>query len=201
MNELDVAILVVMGVFALYAAIKGMARLAIGVAGIFLGVALASLYGDALADRLGGWFESEAARRFAALSLIFLGTVAAAMVVAWLVVRTLKAAKLRWIDRLAGAGVGILLAAALISAAMVPLTAMLPQENTLLEDSFMAPWVLRISAVASSLVPEKMKARFDAARQRLKERSGDVLKKGVDALDPAGVGGKGGSEEGKKEGS
>jgi membrane protein required for colicin V production len=174
MNELDVAILVVLAAFALYGAFKGLVRLGLGFASLALGILFAIWFSGSLSFMLEPWIRSVPGRRLAAAALIFFAMVIGCAILAWLIRKALKPVRLLWADRVAGATVGLLLASLLIASAMVPLAALLPADSSLLSESVVTPHVLRVSAALKNLVPADMKARFESARERLKEKEGQA---------------------------
>ncbi len=181
MNALDIGILIVLSAFALYGAVKGIVRLVLGFAALLVGVFLGCWFNAPVAGLLEGLLGHETARRLAALALVFFATLAIFAVLIWFITRSLEAARLRWVDRLAGTLLGAGVAALLVAAAMVPLTALLPEESTLVAESTMSPYVLRVSGPIKRLVPEDLKARFERARQRIWE-SGAALPEAFEGL-------------------
>jgi uncharacterized membrane protein required for colicin V production len=107
--------------------------------------------------------------RLAAFAIIFLGVALAAAVAAWLIGRALGAVHLRWADRLAGAGVGLILGLILICALTVPLVALWPPDGgALMRDAALAPYAAAGGEYLVALVPEPMHSRFKSALGKLR---------------------------------
>ena len=175
MNALDIGIVVVVAVFVLYGAVKGLVRLTLGAVALGLGLFLGCWYNAPMSAMLSGFIKNESARRLTALGLVLLGTIAAFLVLVWFITKTLEAVRLRWIDRLSGAALGFAVASILAAAILVPLTAFLPAQSTLVDGSTLSPYVLKISNFVKALVPEELKQRYDAARAKVKEAGKGLL--------------------------
>jgi uncharacterized membrane protein required for colicin V production len=99
--------------------------------------------------------------RLAAAAGIFIGVVVAMGVLAWLVTRVLSAVKLRIVDRMAGAGVGLLMAILFVCAATIPLVAYWsPDATAWAGGSVLAPYAVAGGGYLLPIVPDPMKARF-----------------------------------------
>ena len=158
-------------VFVVYGAMRGMARLTLHVAGLVLGCVLAMRYSEWLAVKLGAAAAGATAGwdplRLVSCVLIFLAVTVAASLVAWPVTRVLTAAHLGLLDRLAGAGAGLLMATLLICGAMIPLVALSPPDGGIAtRDSVLAPYAVAGGDYLKAIAPEPMRSRFiDGARR------------------------------------
>jgi len=187
MNALDIALLVAVALFIVYGAVKGLVRLVLGSVSIGMGVLLACWYHAPVERLLAGSIQSERFRFFLAFGLVFLATLAGFAILVWLVTRTLEAANLRWIDRVAGALLGLGLATVLLAALLVPLTAYLPADSNLVGGSRISPYVLKISSLVKSIVPESLRKRYEEARTRMTAAGKHALPGGGDMPIPPGV--------------
>lgn len=171
MTAFDLAAGLIALVFALYGAWRGMARLTLHVAGLVLGCVLAMRYSEWLALKLGAQSAGASAAwdplRLVSYAIIFFTVTLAASLVAWPVTRLLAAAHLGFLDRLAGAGIGVLMAILLICGAMIPLVALSPPEGGVASrDSVLAPYAVAGGDYLKGLAPEPMRSRFiDGARR------------------------------------
>jgi membrane protein required for colicin V production len=159
-----------------YGILKGMARLVLGFAGVAIGWALAARWCEPLALRAGASGraagEGPDFLRLAAFALIFLAVSMSAAVLAWLITRALGAAKLGGLNRLAGAGLGLLLGILLVCAASVPLLGMWPPDGgALMRGSRLAPYAAAGGQYLTGLTPEPLRTRFEVAARRLFEVS------------------------------
>ena len=171
LSAFDIAAGAVALVFVVYGAWRGMARLTLHVAGLVLGCVLAMRYSEWLALKLGASSASVSAGwdplRLVSYAIIFIAVSVLASLVAWPVTRLLAAAHLGFFDRLAGAGVGLLMATLLICGAMIPLVALSPPDGGVAtRDSVLAPYAVAGGDYLKALAPEPLRSRFiDGARR------------------------------------
>ena len=180
MNALDIIMIIVVAAFIVYGAVKGLVRLVLGSAAIALGVFLACWYHAPVEAAVSGWIKEAHVRFFVAFGAVFLGTLLAFAIIVWFITRTLEATSLRWIDRLSGAALGLVIAALLLGAVLVPVTAFLPADSTVVGGSKISPFILHISSFVKSIVPESLKRRYDEARARMAAAGKGVLPGGGD---------------------
>lgn len=168
MNLFDLAAIVAVSVLVVYGAVKGIVRLALWVASMVFGWILAVRFCEPVAALIWGPPDPQSGPSVAplgAFAIIFLTVAIAAALLAWLTTRMLSAIQLRWVDRQAGAGVGLLLGIALVCAATIPLVAFLPVGAGLLRDSALAPYAVAGGDYLKALTPESIRKRFtDASR-------------------------------------
>jgi hypothetical protein len=106
--------------------------------------------------------------RIGAYILVFVATMLAGGLVAWVVGKMLKLAMLSWADRLAGGAVGIL--AALLAAAFIvhPLVASSPDGSKLLAGSKFAPYVSVVADLGNAVAPDAVAKRYEAGIDALR---------------------------------
>lgn len=168
----DIAACVGMLVFVIYGMVKGMARLALGFLGCALGWFLALRYceeGAAAIRRIvpssgGKGFDGH---RIAAFVIIFLVVVIAMGLLAWLITRALAAVKLGGLNRIAGGGMGLLVAIVLICASTVPLLGLVSPDGAVMKGSYLAPYAVAGGEYLKVLAPDSMRARFSEAAKIL----------------------------------
>lgn len=184
MNALDVGILAIVLGFAIYGVFKGLVRLVLGFMSVALGIMVAAWLSAPFATTFEGLIDSPSGRRLAAAVVLFFATIIGCAVLAWLIRRALKPANLLWADRAAGALAGASMAVLLVASALVPLTALLPQESALIGESTLSPHIMTISSFLKRIVPDDLKKKYEAARERLKRAGADSLPEGVEVPDP-----------------
>jgi membrane protein required for colicin V production len=121
---------------------------------------LASRYQDAITSVLTARHVSPTPARIGAYVLVFVATMLAGGLVAWVVGKMLKLAMLSWADRLAGGALGIL--AALLAAAFLvhPLVASSPEGSRLLATSKLAPYVSVVADLGNAVAPDAVAKRY-----------------------------------------
>jgi membrane protein required for colicin V production len=119
-----------------------------------------------------------------AYGLIFLGTMLAGGLVAFLMRKVLKAAMLTWADRLAGGALG-LVAALMISALFIlPLVAYSQAGQDALRDSVLAPYVTVVADLANRWVPEELSESYRRKVEDLRRHWREKVSDGTPSEQP-----------------
>lgn len=169
LNGFDVALLVLSAVLGLVGVIKGLTRLLIGVGALVAAFVLAARFHERLASAVApGVPLAGPALKLAAYLAIFLATMIAGGLVAWLVRKLLRAAMLSWLDRLAGAAVGVVAAALAAALILLPVVAYAPAGESVLRESVLAPYVTVVADLAGRLAPAAMSERYQAKVESLR---------------------------------
>lgn len=160
MNGFDLALLVLLGVLVVVGLLKGLVRILVGLLALVTAFLVASHLHRPLADRLGTLEVAPELLHLAAYLLLFVAVMLAGGVIAWLLRKLLRAAMLGWADRLAGAALGF--AAALLASALIvlPLVAYAPGGRTWVASSRLAPYVVAIADLATSVVPADLAGEY-----------------------------------------
>jgi len=100
--------------------------------------------------------------------------VCAAELLGWLTRKLLSAAKLGWVDRLAGGAMGLVAAVLAAALLILPVVAYSPRGAGLLDRSALAPYVVAVADLAAFLVPAELAARYRDGVEKLRQHwSGD----------------------------
>ena len=168
MNALDIGLLLVLVAGAGIGLARGFVRILIGILTLVVAFFLASRYQDAIAGLLTSRHVSETPARIGAYVLVFLATMIAGGVVAWVVGKILKLAMLSWADRLAGGALGIV--GALLAAAFLihPLVASSHGGSRLLETSKIAPYVSVVADLGNAVAPDAVAKRYESGIESLR---------------------------------
>ncbi len=178
MNALDIALCVLLAIGLVAGFARGMVRIVIGILSLVVAFALASRYQDPIAAVLTARHVAATPARIGAYVLVFLATMIAGGLVAFVVGKILKLAMLSWADRIAGAALGLL--AAMLAAAFVvhPLVASSPDGSHLLATSRLAPYVAVVADLGNAMAPEAVAERYnrgiDALRRTWRGESAPV---------------------------
>jgi membrane protein required for colicin V production len=161
MNALDIGLIILLAVGAVIGLTRGLVRILIGILTLIVAFFLASRYQDQIAAMLTGRHVSETPARIGAYILVFIATMVAGGLVAWVVGKMLKLAMLSFPDRLAGGALGVV--AALLAAAFLvhPLVASSPNGSKLLATSKLAPYVSVVADLVNSVAPDAVAKRYD----------------------------------------
>jgi membrane protein required for colicin V production len=175
MNPFDWLLAALLAYSTVKAFIQGFFREAFALAGLVVGLMLASWGYQAAALKLPGLITSPQIAQFVA----FLGILAATMVVfniaGKLLRRTASAIGLGLLDRLGGAVFGFVRGCLLGIAVLMAMTAFLPTAPWI-RDSKMAPYFLQGAHAVSFLVPEDLRHKVLDGTERIKHTAPDWIK-------------------------
>jgi membrane protein required for colicin V production len=161
MNWLDGVILVVLIWFIFAAFNAGFIREVITIASAILGVVLAGLFYERLADDVGTFIDSERAARTVAFLVIFVAVALAGQVAAMLLKETAGLLMLGTFDHLAGAVFGLAKGIVIIQVLLI-LFATYPSLSLddAISDSALSPMFTEKAPILLQVLP----AEFDAAK-------------------------------------
>ena len=155
----DWLILVIVLASIVFAALKGFTRELIGVGSMLLAFILASWFYSSAAAPFKDVVKTENLALFLGFSIVFLGTLIAGGLVAWLVSTFMKLARLQWFDRCLGALFGLVRGWLLGGMILVGLTAFNVQSLSV-KNSILAPYFLPASRMIALVTPTEFKDRF-----------------------------------------
>jgi membrane protein required for colicin V production len=157
----DWLILIIVLASVVFAALKGFTRELIGMGSMVLAFMLASWFYAAAAEPFKDVVKTENLALFLGFSIVFLGTLIAGILVAWLVSTFIKLAKLQWFDRCLGALFGLVRGWMLGGIVLVGLTAFNIQAVNV-KNSVLAPYFLPASRMIALVTPSEFKDRFQS---------------------------------------
>ena len=169
MNALDIGLVVLFAIGAGIGLARGFVRILIGILSLVVAFYLASRYQDQIAAVMTARHVSETPARIGAYVLVFVATMIAGGLVAWVVGKILKLAMLSFPDRLAGGALGIV--AAMLAAAFLvhPLVASSAGGSRLLATSKIAPYVSVVADLGNAVAPDAVAKRYDRGIEGLRK--------------------------------
>ncbi len=168
MNWLDYALIAIIGFGVLHGLSHGVLRMATSILSFVLGIYAASLWhgrAGALAQSHLG--TSPATSDIIGYIAIFLLVFVTVEIVGQRIIALAQLAHLNFIDRLAGAVFGAALATIFAGLNIVFLTAILPPNYPLLQNSELAPEVLSYDQRLLGYIPPQVKQMYEDKRDRL----------------------------------
>jgi len=150
-TALDWVILVLWLGVALSGFWKGAIRIVFGVGGFVAGVWLAVAVGPGLEGRLQGVVGADWLAVVLARALPLLACVALAVLAGWGIERTLRAMKLGWLNRVAGAALAGLLAALLMGVLLATAAGLSPAWTGYCRRSVLAPKLIALVGLAGTV--------------------------------------------------
>jgi len=157
---LDFLFVLIILVSIVFALTKGLVREIISLVALIAGFAFAVLYYPVPAKWLAEFSRTESIANLLGFMIIFVGCVLLGALIAYIVNRFLKAASLKWLDRLLGGIFGLIRGWAICSIMVVALVAFPIREN-IMARSFLAPYLLAGARAAVFLVPQSLKDKFN----------------------------------------
>ena len=163
---LDLLFVVIILASVVLALTKGLVREIVSLVALVGGFALAVLYYRAPAAAFAEFSRTESIANLLGFMTIFVGCLLAGAVVSFAVNRILKAASIRWVDRLLGGVFGLLRGWAICSIMVVALIAF-PINETFMARSQLAPYMLAGARTAVLIVPQGLKDTFDGQYRKV----------------------------------
>ena len=157
---LDIVFAIIFLVSIAFALLKGLAREIISLAALIGGFLLAVFFYHIPASLFKEISKTDAIANLIGFSIIFLGCILLGAIAAFLVNRFLKAASLKWMDRLLGGIFGLLRGWIIASILLLALIAF-PIKDDFLSRSVLAPYLLAGAKIAIHCVPQKIKDQFN----------------------------------------
>jgi membrane protein required for colicin V production len=151
-----------------FAVTKGLVREIVSLVALIGGFILAVIYYHSLGSMLVDFCRTESVASFFAFLLIFAGCIFVGAVISFLMNRFMKAASIKWIDRILGGIFGFLRGWAIASVLVLALIAF-PLRETVIPRSVLAPWLLAGARAAVLLVPQDLKNAFNEQYKKVLE--------------------------------
>ncbi|MGA8111552.1 MAG: CvpA family protein [Acidobacteriaceae bacterium] len=175
MVVIDWVIVIVLIVSVLTAAKAGLVVEVFSLAGLILGLMLASWDYQKLMPWIGQWVHSISLEEALSFILIALAVMAIAGIAGRLVRWSVKSIGLGWADRLAGAAFGLIKGCALITIAIMVIAAFWPSATWFRQSRF-APGFLSMARRAAVVTPAELGERIRSGVEVLRKDQPDWLK-------------------------
>lgn len=159
MALMDWIIIVVLVVSVLSAAKHGFFVEVFSLAGVVLGLLLASWNYERLLPWLNGWIHQPAIAQIGAFLAIALGVMIVAGLLGRVIRWSLHSIGLGWADRIVGAAFGLVKGCVLVTLAMMAITAFMPHTNWF-QKSRLSPYFLSVAHQTASLTPSELGERI-----------------------------------------
>lgn len=170
MNVTDVVIIVVLLIGFFSGIGRGFIRGILGLVALVVGIMIASGNYQRLADTALTFIPGENWPEILSFVVIFLVVVLLVGLVGRIISRALRSASLGWLDRLAGAILGLIVASVVLSVLLLLAAMAGLEDQKLLAESRMAPRVIGVTDVVVSILPEDARMRIEAQYGKLKAK-------------------------------
>ncbi len=186
MNPFDIAIIVVISFCLIRGAFRGIIKEASSIVGVIAGVWAAYSYHESLSQiigKVGQIFPSSSYVNIFSFLVLFCLVFAAVSALGVLIKYLLKIVFLAWVDKICGAGFGLIKGFMIVSVLLLILTTFLDPGTSIIKNSILSPYVTSaaetMSRFASKDMRHKFSSKLDVAKKSWAERAGKVLKKKV----------------------
>ena len=152
------SIIILVSIF--FALTKGLVREIVSLAALIGGFILAVLYYPVPAARLIEFSRTDSIANLFGFMIIFVGCLLAGAIISFVINRFLKAASIKWVDRLLGGVFGLLRGWAICSVMVIAIVAF-PLRETVMAQSVLAPYLLAGARAAVVVVPQSLKDEFN----------------------------------------
>lgn len=161
MSLLDLLLVVILGWSIVSGFLAGFARAGVGFFAAVAGVLFGFWFYGIPAAFFATWIESETTTNLLGFFTVFFATVGAGALAGKLLAKLFKWTGLSWLDRLLGAGFGVVRGALVAAGFVTVLLAFTPRPTpNWMVGSRLLPYAIEASEVASSLAPRALKDAF-----------------------------------------
>ena len=173
MNLLDLIIIACLVFLIVRGIFRGFIREVGSLAGVILGIWLASVYQPQLTDFLKPFIPSGKYLSLISFALIFFVVLVFCNVVGWLLKKLARKLFLGWADRALGAALAVLKGVLITYFAIVLLTFFAPSKSNIITDSKLAPVIINsYQSIIGLLSPgayENLKKKFVGQKERVEK--------------------------------
>ena len=160
MNLFDIAIIIIISFCLIRGIFRGILGELSSIVGVVAGFYGAYTYYKEFTPLLQKWISSEALINIIVFFILFSCIFALVVLIAVGLEKLLKVAFLGWIDKTFGAVFGAAKGVLIAAVIYIILTTFLPQNNTLITQSILSPYVARVSSVMTLFISNNMSKGF-----------------------------------------
>jgi len=170
-NWLDVLIAAVIVISFVTSIIKGMTRELVGLVAVVTGILGALWWYPLPARHIEPYAKNMEVASFAGFVLIFCAFLFAGFLISKILASLVKATGVRWVDRLLGAGFGLLRGMLIAAALVLAIVAFAPGKRPIesVAESRLAPTVLQCAKAIVALAPRRLKDGFENGLERVRK--------------------------------
>ena len=169
MNQFDILIVVIFGFCLIRGFFRGFIKEVSSIIGVLGGFYAAYTYYMEFARPLSGWISDKSYLYIFSFLIVFCGVFFIISIIGVVIKYILNIAFWGWVDRICGAGFGIIKSVLIASILLIALTAFLPKGAPIVKDSMLSPHVSFISEKMAEAIPKDMKHQFVSKIEELKK--------------------------------
>ncbi|MEK6193171.1 MAG: CvpA family protein [Deltaproteobacteria bacterium] len=167
MTVLDVVMIVIVGFCLIRGIFRGLIKEISSIVGVLAGYYAAYTYYTYPSKILSKWLTDAGYINILSFFIIFCLVFLTISILGVIIKYLLSISFLGWVDRICGAGFGLIKGVLIAAILLVALTAFLPKGPPVVKKSFLAPHVVLISEAMSKVVPKQMKQQFNIKLKEL----------------------------------
>lgn len=160
MNLFDIVCMVIVGYCLIRGVFRGLVKEVSAIVGVIGGFYGAYTYYPNVATFLGRWISNPAYLNIVSFMAIFCMVLIVVNVLGIIIKYLINVVFFGWLDRLGGAGFGVIKGALIVSILFIVLTTFLPRGDPLIKDSTLSPHVAVVSEVMATVISTEMKQTF-----------------------------------------
>ena len=169
MNPLDMVIIVILGYSLIRGIFRGLVKEISSIVGVLAGFYAAYTYYPFLARFLARWISNTGYLNILSFLIIFCFIIILISIVGIIIKYLLNIAFLGWVDRICGAGFGIIKGILIVSVVLISLTAFLPKGAPIIKNSLLSPHVTLISEKMVKVVSKDLKQLYETKAEEFKK--------------------------------
>lgn len=169
MNPFDILIIVILGFALIRGFFRGLVREVASIAGVVAGFYAANAYHPVMGAHLSSWISDPAYVDIISFTIIFVLVFILTGFLGVIITYILKLDFLGWADRLFGTLFGLGKGFLIVAVMVMMLTAFLPKNAPIIQDSLLAPRISFLSEKLAGLADDEMKQNFTSKLKELKK--------------------------------
>lgn len=169
MNIFDIIIVIILSYCVIRGVFRGLVKEISSIIGVLGGYYAAYSYYPVIAKVLTRWISNAAYLNILSFLIIFCVVFIIISVLGVVIKYVLNIAFLGWVDRICGAGFGIIKGILIGSVLLITLTTFLPKNAPIIKDSLLAPYVTLVSEKMAKVISKDMKKIFATKIEALKK--------------------------------
>ena len=184
MNWLDIVILIIIFIFALFGLRRGLIREAVSILALFLGI----MAGVMFYDLVGHLFvkhnlvENRAIGSVGGFIVIAFGVYILIQLLGWVLSRIIGTLHLTWVDKIGGSAFGVVKAVVISFLLISALEFFFDENEPTFRNSILVPFVNQTFSALKDTVPEDFREKVLQAKKLVQERGMDAAARGGDKI-------------------
>jgi len=162
MNPLDMVVIVILSYCLIRGIFRGLVKEIASIIGVLAGFCAAYTYYPLLAKPLSRWISNTPYLNILSFMIIFCFIFILISMLGIIIKYLLNITFLGWVDRICGAGFGIIKGILIVAIVLISLTAFLPRGAPIIKNSLLSPNVTLISEKLVKVVSKDMKHLYEA---------------------------------------